>query len=91
MALGRKTGGRTAGTPNRKTAEVQAKIEKAGVTPLQFMVEVLQDENQSFQNRQWAAREAAPYLHPKLSSTDVQVKGSLKIDMVKRMIVDPKE
>jgi len=77
MAEGRKTGGRKKGVPNKKTAAIQARVAASGLTPLQFMVQVLQDEDQPFQNRQWAAKEAAPYLHPRLASSEHKVSGEL--------------
>jgi hypothetical protein len=39
MAIGKKTGGRRKGTPNRATAERQAAIAATGKTPLEIMVE----------------------------------------------------
>jgi hypothetical protein len=44
MTIGRKTGGRTKGTPNRKTQALQAKVEAAGrVSPLDFVLGVMWD------------------------------------------------
>ena len=37
MALGFKTGGRTKGTPNRRTAEVSEKLEALGCDPIEGM------------------------------------------------------
>lgn len=65
---GERRGGRQKGTPNRRNAEVTAKAEASGLTPLDFMLQVLRDEGQSFDNRAWAAEKAAPYVHAKLSS-----------------------
>ena len=70
MAIGKKTGGRTKGTPNRKTQEIVEKAEASGLMPLDFMLSVLRDERQTFDNRMWAAEKAAPYVHAKLASVE---------------------
>lgn len=71
MASGKKTGGRKAGTPNKKTAEKVDAIEASGLTPLDFMLTVLRDESQSMDNRMWAAEKAAPYVHAKLANIEI--------------------
>ncbi len=38
MANGRKTGGRQAGTPNRKTAEQALAMDASGMSPLDYLV-----------------------------------------------------
>lgn len=70
MAAGRKTGGRRKGTPNRATEARQAQIAASGLTPLDFMLSVLRDEQQSFEARMDAAKAAAPYCHPKRAPVD---------------------
>lgn len=62
--------GRKAGTPNKKTAETAAKVEASGLTPLDFMLSVLRDENAAMESRCWAAEKAAPYVHAKLASVE---------------------
>lgn len=69
--------GRKAGAPNKATAERQAEIEASGLTPLEFMLDVLRDTTQSMENRCWAADKAAPFVHPKLSA--VTMDGKLAI------------
>lgn len=66
----RQGSGRKPGSPNRKTAEVQRKVEDTGITPLQFMIEVMRDEGREPRERLNAAISAAPYVHPKLSSIE---------------------
>lgn len=70
MAAGRKTGGRVAGVPNKATIARQAKIEASGLTPLDFMMNIMRDEAMAPEARFEAAKAAAPYVHPKLSSVD---------------------
>lgn len=70
MAKGIKTGGRQKGTPNRATAAKAKEIAESGLTPLDFMLEVLRDPTQEYPIRMDAAKSAAPYVHPKLASIE---------------------
>jgi hypothetical protein len=70
MAKGRKTGGRQKGTPNKRTQEVVARIEASGLTPLDYMLKVMRDENEVLDVRLDAAKAAAPYVHPRLASIE---------------------
>jgi hypothetical protein len=79
VAKGFKSGGRRAGTPNRATVEraarARAGVEAAlatGPMPLDVILTVMRGgpEAEAITDRQYeAAVAAAPYLHPKLSST----------------------
>jgi hypothetical protein len=71
VAEGKKTGGRRKGVPNKRTAVVEAAIAKKGITPLEYMLDVLNDECAEPRDRAWAANAAAPYVHAKLASVDV--------------------
>lgn len=77
MAAGKKTGGRIKGVPNRATAAKVAEIEASGLTPLQFMLTVMRDEQKPFDVRLDAAKSAAPYIHPKLAA--IEHSGGLDI------------
>lgn len=77
MAIGKKTGGRKAGTPNKRTEETMRKAKASGLTPLDFMLKILRDEDESMENRCWAAEKAAPYVHAKLAS--VEHKGGIDV------------
>jgi len=88
-----KTGGRQKGQPNKKNAETIAAIEASGLTPLDYMLNLLRDDKLDSLTRFEAAKAAAPYVHPKLASIDNTHKGpdggavAHKIEM---HIVDPK-
>ena len=69
-----KTGGRKEGTPNKATAAREAEIRAAGVTPLEFMLGVMRDDNKAVELRLEAAAKAAPYVHPRLASVAVGTK-----------------
>ena len=75
MAKGFKTGGRKQGTPNQATAARQAEIAGSGLTPLDFMLEVMRDEQADTATRLDAAVKAAPYIHPKLAAIDSTHRG----------------
>ncbi len=91
MASGRKTGGRQKGTPNRRTRETMDAAKRTGVTPLDYMLQMLADESASKEDRMWAAEKAAPYVHPKLASVEHGVKDGapLTFERIERIIVDP--
>jgi hypothetical protein len=74
-----KTGGRKKGVPNKATAAREAEIKQSGLTPLEFMLKVMRDEDASRKERMRAAADAAPYVHPKLSS----IEGSLELNVYK--------
>lgn len=68
MALGKKTGGRQKGTPNKATARREREIAKGGDTPLDYMLKVMRNPRADASRRDDMARAAAPYVHPKLST-----------------------
>lgn len=65
-----KTGGRQKGTPNKKTLIQVEEIQSSGLTPLQYMLEVMRDETEDRPRRLYAANMAAPYVHAKLASIE---------------------
>jgi hypothetical protein len=70
-APGERRGGRTAGTPNKRTAARETVIATAKITPLEYMLGVLNDNDAEPRDRAWAANAAAPYVHAKLASVEV--------------------
>lgn len=69
-----KTGGRQKGTGNKATADREAAIAASGLTPLDYMLQVMRtsaDEGRQLD----AAKAAAPYVHPRLSA--VELSGEL--------------
>jgi hypothetical protein len=91
MALGRKTGGRTKGTPNVKTAEQVAAVEASGLMPLDYMLGVMRNENEDAVRRLDAAKSAAPYVHARLSLTTLKgdEENPVGVRVIERRIVDP--
>lgn len=84
--------GRKKGVPNKKTQEVLEKIAESGLTPLEYMLQVMRDEGEDSHRRLSAAQAAAPYVHAKLSSIEVSGKdgNAIQVEQVRRVIVDPK-
>lgn len=72
MAKGgsREGAGRKPGVPNKRTAEQAQKVEASGLTPLDYMLSILRDEDANDADRFEAAKAAAPYVHAKLASVE---------------------
>lgn len=63
--------GRKPGQPNKKTQEQIEAVKAEGITPLDYMLRILRDEEQEPSVRLDAANKAAPYVHAKLSSIEL--------------------
>jgi hypothetical protein len=76
MALGGKRpgAGRPKGSRNRRTAELVEAAQKSGILPLDFLLSVMRDKNAPRDVRIEAAKAAAPYLHARLNSVNVNAK-----------------
>jgi len=70
----RPSAGRKKGTPNKRTAEVVKAVEESGLTPLEYLLSVMRDEANDPRERLNAANMAAPYVHAKLSSVELNAK-----------------
>lgn len=75
--------GRKSGSPNKASAERQAEVSASGLTPLEYMLNMLRDEAANKDDRMWAAEKAAPYVHPKLASTEVKHEGEIGVRVSK--------
>jgi hypothetical protein len=62
--------GRKRGSPNKATAERQAEIAASGLTPLDYMLTIMRNEELEAATRLDAANKAAPYVHPKLAAIE---------------------
>jgi len=70
MAKGHKTGGRTAGTPNRKTQEVTELLESLGCDPIEGMARIAMDERNSVEVRSRMYAELAQYVAPRRKAVE---------------------
>lgn len=66
----REGAGRTKGTANKASIARQAEIMASGLTPLDYMLEILRDTEAPKDDRKWAAQQAAPFVHPKLAAVE---------------------
>jgi hypothetical protein len=66
----RERGGRPKGALGRLTKENLAKAKAGGILPLDYMLKVMRNSKARADRRDWAAKEAAPYLHPKIASIE---------------------
>lgn len=89
----RPNAGRKPGSLTQKTREVAERAAEAGITPLEFMLSILRDETADRAERFEAAKQAAPYIHPKLSSVEAKVEGEVKttVRRIERVVVDPQD
>ena len=71
--------GRPKGSKSRATAAREAAIAASGLSPLDYMIQVLRDESAPKEDRMWAAHHAAPYVHPRLQA--VEHKGGLDVSI----------
>lgn len=83
---GKRSGsGRPKGALTKKTREVAEKAIEAGLTPLDYMLDVLRNEDADPKDRMWAAEKAAPYVHARLASVEHQGKdgGPMVLEIVR--------
>ena len=73
MARGYKTGGRKKGSFNKATAQQRDEILHSGLSPLDWMLQVLRDPSQPNERRDEMAKAAAPYVHPRLAAVDAHM------------------
>lgn len=74
--------GRKVGSTTKKTREIADRAMADGITPLEFMLQIMRNEPSGIEDarvladlqamRFEAAKAAAPYIHPRLSSVDVK-------------------
>jgi hypothetical protein len=71
MAAGYKTGGRTAGTPNKRTAEVATKLAALGCDPIEGMARIAMDEANPIELRARMYSELAGFVAPKCKAVEL--------------------
>jgi hypothetical protein len=87
MARGgkREGAGRPSGALTEKNRELAEKASTEGLTPLEYMLEILRNEQADVKDRMWAAEKAAPYVHAKLASIEHSGKdgGPMVLEIVR--------
>jgi hypothetical protein len=69
--------GRPKGAKNKRTKAVETAVSNSGITPLEYMLNVLRDDLANPEDRKWAAQSAAPYVHAKLASSEVKMEAKV--------------
>ena len=72
--------GRKPGVLSQRAAMTQEIVAKYKITPLDFMMGVLNDESASRDDQKWASQAAAPYMHPRLSQVNATTDNKHSID-----------
>lgn len=70
--------GRKKGAPNIRTKATQKAVEGSGITPLEYMLQVMRAVDTEPKDRLSAAVAAAPYVHAKLSSVEMKATVTTK-------------
>ena len=78
-----------AGKPNKATATREKVLAAQGLMPLDYMLGILRDTNQTDQRRDDMAKAAAPYSHPRLSQVDASISGQLDVRTWLRDLGEP--
>lgn len=80
MRGGARTGsGRPKGSPNKASTARAAEIAASGLTPLDYFLSILRNSEKGEDVRLDAAKAAAPYVHPRLSSVEAHIEASFTI------------
>ena len=80
--------GRPKGTANRRTRETAEAIAASGQVPLDYLLSVMRDPQADAQQRLDAAKAAAPYVHPRLSSVEAKVDVDARLAVTRIELVD---
>ncbi len=76
MASGKKTGGRRAGTPNKRTQELVERLEVLGCDPIEGMARIAMDSSSPPELRGRMYAELAGYVYPKRRAVEVKADES---------------
>lgn len=84
MASGgvRSGAGRKPGAANKMNDLARRKAAEGGIMPLDYMLDVLRDEEQPMAARMDAAKAAAPYVHAKLASVEHKGDGGGPLQVI---------
>ena len=73
--------GRKSGAATVKTRDIADKAAVEGLTPLEYLLEVMRDQGETRPIRVDAAKAAAPFIHPRLANVDARIKNDLYIEV----------
>jgi hypothetical protein len=74
----RQGAGRPKGAATKRTREIAERAAEEGITPLEVMLNAMRRhyENGEFDQAAAVAKDAAPYMHPRLASVEQKVEGA---------------
>ena len=82
MALGKKTGGRSKGTPNRRTREITELLDALDCEPVAGMAAIAMDERNPVELRGRMYAELANYVHAKKRATEIKADDGNRVTFV---------
>lgn len=81
----REGAGRPAGAASKRTREIADNAASEGLTPLEYMLDVLRNECADPKDRMWAAEKAAPYVHARLATVEHKGNEESPLSMITRI------
>lgn len=72
---GERRGGRKPGIKNKASIAREAEVKASGITPLEYLLSEMRNPKLKSSERRQCARDAAPYVHPKLASVEMTGKN----------------
>ena len=94
---GRRAGaGRPVGSKNQRSAEIARSAAESGITPIEVMLGAMRElwaKGTPEAKREAAeiAKDAAPYIHPRLASVDQTIKEDRPFALIPEICLDPQE
>jgi hypothetical protein len=70
-----KTGGRKRGVANKRTVQRKVELVRSGLSPVDYLLAIMRDEQLDLPTRLDAAKAVAPYTNPRLAVIDATVKS----------------
>jgi hypothetical protein len=86
----REGAGRPAGIANKASIARQAEVAASGITPLDYLLQIMRDETAERDERRDAAKAAAPYVHPRLAAVEHSGKDGGDIGIVFKTVYETK-
>jgi len=80
-------GGRPKGSQNKNRNTGIIIAQRKGVSPLEFLLSVMDDEDNDLSVRMDAAKAATPYLHARLSQIAMDVDVQAQVTEIRRTVV----
>jgi len=82
--------GRPKGSINKRNTGIIL-AQRDGVSPVEFLLSVMDDTKNELHVRMDAAKSAAPYCHQRLAQLAVEHKGEVFVNKVEHVIVHPEK